>query len=217
MDLDPINYEKMVIKGKDYDLFKMDLIPVIRFLKESDAADSNESIVNELWVTLLFALLLRKGKKPINAIGFPCQKEFKDSEFEARIKNLKTIAVERSEFDTVIFYSLYDDKTEYYRIQIVQYVRQDYKDIESLYRFLVEKKLKKYQKDEKLFLIINIKEPIYFEYGKLNEMLASSEVPFGNIFAIGHTGETEGNQYFGVKIFPKIEGHVLIDLGKEPL
>jgi hypothetical protein len=217
MNIDPIDVEIRPLRGKNYNLFKMDLHSAIRFMGESDARYSNVSIVKELWATWLLAMLLKKSNRPVSAIGFPCLKTQEDFAFEARISNLKKISIERSDFDTVLFYPKgKNNDLEYYRIQIVRYVNQNYKDIDCFYRFLVKKKLKKYAQDKTLYLLIYIEEPIHFEYSKLGELLLTSDVPFANIFAIGHTGLSESFQYFGVKIYPKIEGPVTIDFEKPP-
>ena len=212
----PIYFEPIPLRGKDYDLFKLDLHAAIRLLGESDARYSKKGIVMELWATWLLAMFLKKSKRPVCAIGFPCLKKQKYEEFEARINLLKKLSIERLDFDTVLFYPKGNGDLEYYRIQIVRYVNQDYKNVDCFFSFLLEKKLRKYRKDKTLYLLIYIEEPIHFEYVKLGEMLMSADVPFANIFAIGHTGSSEEYQYFGVKIYPKIEGPVSVDFGKPP-
>lgn len=216
MNPNPIDCEIRSPKGKDYNLLKLDLHAAIRLLGESDANLNEKSIVKELWATWLLAMLLRKSKKPVCGIGFPCQKIQKDLTFEARVDVIKKLAIEYSDFDTVLFYPKNNNDLEYYRIQVVRYINQKYENIEDFYRFLHKKKLRKYSLDKTLYLLIFIEEPIHFEYVKLSEMLMTTDIPFANIFAIGHTGLPESHEYFGVKIYPKIEGPTSIDFGKPP-
>lgn len=198
-------------KRLDYNLLKIDLYSAIRVFRESNLGISNKKLAKELWSTFLFALILKKIGRSVEGIGFACLKDNKDQIFRLNIDSLTELSIERSEFDTVIFYN--EEKNHrYYKIQNVRYIHQEHKDVEAFYNFLIEKKLEKYPFDNELYLLINIEEQITFEYRKLVEKLSKAKVPFANIFAIGFHGYKEDREIFGVKIYPREEGAYQIKL-----
>jgi hypothetical protein len=211
--LNAISAEIITLKQCNYNLFKIGLLAVSEYLDRSEALlSSRNKLAMEMMTTFLFCCLLKKTGSDIIGIGFPCIKEIVEGTENI---NLNKIVVEDLDFDTVVF-KRKGKEISYFKIQIVRYVFQFNKDTTSLLKFLENKKLKKYKKDNALYLLVNIQDAMNFEYEKLNRLLLQTQVPFKRIFAIGHLGSKSSFKYLGTEIFPEVVGPITIDFGKPP-
>jgi hypothetical protein len=213
--IDLIKVDLIELKKRVYNIAKIDLWSIKNILSVSIHEGARTNFLIELWATFLFSIILMKTKLNVTAIGFPCKKDKINKIDRFDISLLTNMVVTCSEFDTTIYF-LKDKKQYYYKIQIVRYFNQKYKDLQTFYNFLLDTKLKKYPQDDELYLLIYIEENIRFEYVKLNELLSSNTVPFAGIFAIGHIGLKKSVEFMGVKIYPNIEGPITINFRKEP-
>jgi hypothetical protein len=193
-----------------YNLFTIDLRSAGHLFGETKIRNSDKSLAYELKYTWLFSIFLMKFHKNIVSIGFTCRKGKIEGLFEPEEALLEGLSFKDLEFDTII-QSKDGGKLPYRKIQIVRFVNQNITTTDGLLQFLTVKKLKRYNTDDSLYLLIILEEAMRLEYSALSKLLAGLNVPFANVFAIGHTGPSESLEYFAIKLHPKVEGPEIID------
>lgn len=210
-----LDAEVRELRDQDYNLFHMNLFVSLKLLDITQALHGSNKFAMEMMSTFILACMLQKSRKRTYRIGFPCKKGRISGIVPTDIEFLKTIAIERSEIDTVLVESSIK-RFRYTKLQIVRCTRQSIKDTKGLYDFINEKKLSKYPKDDSLHLLVNIEDALRFKYADLNGLLCESAVPFASIVLVSHLGPITKPRFAGVIVYPRIEGPVELDFSKPP-
>jgi hypothetical protein len=193
----------------------MDLASVFQVIDEINALVTSNKSAMELLSTWILAVVFKKRGKKVVGIGFPSTKEKIEGTIKIEVPLFKGIAVENLEVDTMMVEKTATGHT-YSKLQVVRYTYRESASTDDLFQFLVDKKLGKYPKDESLHLLVNIEQAMRFEYARLNKMLCAMEVPFANIFVVGHRGPESSLEFMAGKLYPTIEGPFPLDFRKPP-
>jgi hypothetical protein len=210
-----INATIREIRDETFNLFYMDLSELPRLLDTKHGLSGSDKLSSELWSTWLLAVFLKRCGRPITGIGIPCKKGRIEGTGRPVLPFLQSMGIESAEVDSVIIWEQ-PNLVQYTKIQVVRYVHRELVSTDKFFRFLTDKKLRKYKTDPSLYLLVNIQVALSLEYETLNKMLLETEVPFASIFAVGHLGEIESLQFMAVKIYPRVEGPIKIDFLKPP-
>ena len=203
------------LRGQDYNLLYMDLASVTQVIDEVNALVTSNKSAMELISTWVLAVVFKKRGKKVVGIGFPSTNQKTEGTIKIEVPLFRGVGIEDSEVDTMMV-----EKTEtglaYSKMQVVRFTHQESVTTEDLFHFLVEKKLGKYAKDESLHLLVFIEHAMSLEYARLNTMLCATEVPFANIFMVGHLRPEDSLEFMAMKVFPKTEGPFRVDFRKPP-
>ncbi len=195
-------------KDKSYNLLRLDLMSVVELFGNGNHLKNENNLIQSLWTTYLFAVMMNSASNPVCGVGCPCCKDFKGG--EASLGILENACVKCPEFDTVMF-SDSNGCANYHTVQNVRYTSQKSADTRALFDFLKNKQIANRAKGHHMYLLLNIEQKIIFDYMYFNEVMCHLAVPFSSITAIGHQGRDEKFRYVGIQIYPEVEGPIRIE------
>jgi len=192
---------------KSYNLFRLDVESVAMMFGQGNHLKSENNMIQSLWATYLFSIMMSNSSYRICGVGFPCSKDFSGG--EGGLEMLENACVKCPEFDTVMFCD--ENGDDYYLVQNVRYTSQKSADTRALFDFLKNKQINYSANGHRMYLLLNIEQKIIFDYMYFNEVMCNLRVPFSSIVAIGHQGKDDKFRYVGIQIYPEVEGPVRIE------